>query len=384
MSRFRIILGLVIVLVIVAAVVASGIIPRVRVQKALRAETERAAEPVVTVFRPTRGNPAEEVVLPGNIQAFVDAPIFARTNGYLKRWTHDIGSHVKKSELLAEIDSPEVDQQLEQAKHDLATAQANLALAQITSKRYVDLFKTDSVAKQDVDNAVQSAAAQQATVKSAQANVDRLQQLVDFEKVYAPFDGVITARNTDIGQLINSGSAGGQARELFHIAAIDRLRVFVQVPQVYSHDTVPGMQADLALPELPGRRFPGKLVRTADAFDPNTRTLLVEVDVVNSTGLLFPGAYTEVHFKIRPRGTTLIIPSTSLIFRARGLRVPVIVNGNKVDLLPVTVGRDFGNTIEIVAGLPDNASVIANPPDSLVEGEIVRIVAAKETKEIED
>jgi len=384
MARIRTILGILVLLAIVAAVVASGIIPRVRAQKALRAETVRAAEPVVTVFHPTREAAAEEVVLPGNIQAFVDAPIFARTNGYLKKWYHDIGSRVQKGELLAEIESPEVDQQLQQALHDLATAQANLALAQTTAKRYVDLFKTDSVAKQEVDNAVQSAAAQTATVKSAQANVDRLQQMVDFEKLYAPFDGVVTARNTDIGQLIDSGSSGGATRELFHVAAIDRLRVFVQVPQIYSHDAVPGLQADLMLPELPGRRFPGRLVRTADSIDPSTRTLLVEVDVVNSTGLLFPGAYTEIHFKLRSKEPTLIIPSTSLVFRAQGLRVPVVVDQNKIDLLPVTAGRDFGNTIEILSGLSETAQVVANPPDSLVEGEIVRVVHGKTEKEVEE
>ncbi|MBV8069082.1 MAG: efflux RND transporter periplasmic adaptor subunit [Acidobacteriaceae bacterium] len=382
--RFRTILVVLVLLLAVAAVVASGILPRIRARRALRAETEREAEPVVNIFRPDREAPSEEVVLPANIQAFVDAPIFARTNGYLKRWYHDIGSRVKKGELLAEIESPEVDQQLQQAQHDLATAQANLALAQTTAQRYVDLLKTDSVAKQDVDNAVQSAAAQTATVKSAQANVARLQQMVDFEKLYAPFDGVVTARNTDIGQLIESGSAGGTPRELFHVAAIDRLRVFVQVPQVYSHDTLPGMQADLTLPELPGRRFPGKLVRTANAIDPNTRTLLVEVDVVNTTGLLMPGAYTEIHFKLRSKGTTLIIPSTSLMFRSDGLRVPVVVSGNKIQMLPVTVGRDFGNTIEVLAGLPDTAEVVANPPDALVEGELVRISRAAPAKEVQE
>ncbi len=231
---------------------------------------------------------------------------------------------------------------------------------------------------------MQSAAAQTATVKASQANVDRLQQMVDFERIYAPFDGVITARNTDIGQLIDSGSSGGAARELFHLSTIDKLRVFVQVPQVYSHDTTPGLEADLTLPELAGRRFPGRLVRTADAFDPTTRTLLVEVDVPNPTGLLFPGAYTEVHFNVRSKAPTLIIPTTSLIFRSQGLRVPVVGSGNKIALLTVAVGRDFGNTIEVLSGLPENATIVANPPDSLVEGEVVRIAAAKPAKEVEE
>jgi RND family efflux transporter MFP subunit len=376
-SRIRAIIILILALGGVALLVASGILPRLRARQALRKQTTISAEPAVTVVRPQRANPAEEVVLPGNIQAFIDAPIYARTSGYLKKWYFDIGSHVKQGQLLAEIESPEVDQQLQQARADLATNQADLRLAQITAERYVGLFKTDSVAKQDVDNAVQNAASKEAVVKSAQANVRRLEQLVSFEKVYAPFNGVVTARNTDIGQLIDSGSSGGPQRELFHVAAVDRLRVFVNVPQVYSHATKPGIKADLTLPEIPGRRFEGTLVRTADAIDPATRTLLVEVDIVNSTGLLFPGAYTEVHFKIKSNGSSLIIPSNSLVFRSEGLRVPVVLNGNRAALVPVVLGRDFGNTVEVLSGLADDALVIANPPDSLVDGDIVRVVRTK-------
>ncbi len=384
MSRVRLLIALLVVLVIAAAVVASGIIPRLRARQVLRQQTDISAEPSVTIVHPQRATPSEEVVLPGNIQAFIEAPIYARTNGYLKNWYFDIGAHVKQGQLLGEIESPEVDQQLQQAREDLSTAQANLKLSQITAARYVDLFKTDSVAKQDVDNTVQDAAAKSATVKSAQANVGRLEQLVSFEKIYAPFDGVVTARNTDIGQLIDSGSTAGAAHELFHIAAINKLRVFVNVPQVYSHAAIPGMKADLTLPELPGRRFQGTLARTADSLDPATRTLLVEVDVVNSTGLLFPGSYTEVHFKIKSNGSTLIIPSTSLVFRTEGLRVPVVLNGNRASLLPVILGRDFGNTVEVVSGLSDGNLVIADPPDSLVEGEIVRVVQPKSGKAVEE
>ena len=381
MSTKRRFLFVVVVLAITAAAVALaavGIVPRLRARQMLREQTNRAALPAVSLVKPVQGNPAEEVVLPGNIQAFIDAPIYARTNGYLRHWYFDIGSHVKKGQLLADIESPEVDRQLEQAKEDVRTEQANLELAQITSKRYLDLFKTDSVAKQDVDNAVQTAAARVATVKAAQANVQRLQQLVDFEKIYVPFDGVITARNTDIGQLIDSGSSGGPTRELFHIAAINKLRVFVQVPQAYSHVAAPGLTADLTLPEMPGRRFPGTLVRTARAIDPATRTLTVEVDVVNSTGLLFPGAYTEIHFKIRSAAPALVIPATSFIFRSQGAQVPVLDDSNRVHLLPVTLGKDFGSTVEVLSGLPANARVVANPPDSLVEGETVRIVEPKQ------
>jgi RND family efflux transporter MFP subunit len=362
-------------LLIIAGLVAlSGIVPRLNARKALADETNRTAAPVVTVISPAHAAPAEEVVLPGNMQAFVDAPIYARTSGYLKRWYFDIGAHVKAGQLMAEIESPEVDQQLAQAREQVNTAQANLQLAQITANRYTDLFKTDSVAKQDVDNAVQNAAAREADLKSAKANVARLEQMVGFEKVYVPFTGVVTARNTDIGQLIQSGSE--QNHELFHVASVDKLRVFVNVPQAYSHATKPGMQADLTLPELPGRRFTGTLVRTADSFDPATRTLLVELDVPNKDGQLFPGAYTEVHFKMKAQGDTLIIPATSLIFRAQGLRVPVVRDGKTV-MLPVTAGRDFGNTVEVLTGLTAEAQIIANPPDSLVEGEPVRVTSPK-------
>ncbi|MBV8709837.1 MAG: efflux RND transporter periplasmic adaptor subunit [Acidobacteriaceae bacterium] len=372
MSRFRVIAILITVLIIAVALVASGILPRLRERQTLRAQANTTAIPMVTVVHPKREAPAEEVVLPGNIQAFIDAPIYARTSGYLRRWYFDIGSRVKAGQLLAEIESPEVDQQLQQAREDLSTAEANLKLAEITAERYSALLKQDSIAKQDVDTAVQNAAARRSAVKSAQANVNRVQQMVAFEKIYAPFNGVITARNTDVGQLISSGSSSNANRELFHIAAINKLRVFVSVPQTYSHVTTPGLKADLTLPELPGQRFPGTLVRTSDAMDQNTRTLLVEVDVVNSTGLLFPGAYAQVHFKMKSQNSALIIPSASLIFRSEGLRVPV-VTGNRANLIPVTLGRDFGSTVEVLSGLNEDTAVIADPPDSLVSGQEVRI-----------
>lgn len=382
MKRLRTVVIVVVVLAVVALVVAAGIIPRLRQQHDLKHFTEISAEPAVTVTHPKIGNPAEEVILPGNIQAFIDTPIYARTSGYLKSWSFDIGAHVQKGQLLAVIESPEVDQQLQQAREDLNTAQANLKLAQITASRYVDLFKSDSVAKQDVDNAVQDAAAKSATVKSAQANVARLEQLVSFEKIYVPFDGVVTARNTDIGQLIQTGAEGGTgsntaSKELFHVAAIDRLRVFVDVPQEYSHDAKPGIQADLTLPELPGRRFPGKLVRTTNSMDPNTRTLTVEIDVVNSTGMLYPGAYAQAHFKVKSKQVSLIVPASSLLFRSEGLRLPTVINNNRISLAAVTLGRDFGDTVEVVSGINQDASIVENPPDSLVDGEIVRVVSRR-------
>src|SRR3954469_6229170 len=267
MSRLRLVFGLALVLAIAAALVASGIFPRLRARAALRTQTNFAAEPVVSVTHPKFQKSSQELVLPGNIQAFTDAPIYARTSGYLRKWYFDIGTHVKAGQLLADIESPEIDQQLAQAREEAATAEANLKLSQITAERYLDLLKTDSVAKQDVDNAVQNAAARATAVKSAQANVRRFEEMVAFEKVYAPFDGVVTARNTDTGQLITSGPAGSQNRELFHVAAVNRLRVFMNVPQAYSHETVPGLKANLTLPELPGRTFGGTLTRTADALD---------------------------------------------------------------------------------------------------------------------
>ena len=377
MRRLRILLGLLVVCAVAGALVVTGILPRIKAKTVLRQETSMAAEPAVTIVHPQRQAGAQELVLPGNIQAFMDAPIYARTSGYLKKWYFDIGSQVKAGQLLAEIESPEVDQQLQQAREELGTAQANLKLAQLTAERYTNLLKSDSVAKQDVDNAVQTAAARATAVRSAEANVKRLEQMVSFEKIYAPFDGILTARNTDVGQLIASGSAVGQNRELFHVASINRLRVFVNVPQTYSHATTPGLEADLTLPELPGRRFPGLLVRTADALDPTTRTLLVEVDVNNPTGLLMPNAYTEVHFNVKGAQSALTIPSASLLFRSEGVRLPIVKGENRAALVPVTLGRDFGATIEVLSGVDEQTAVIANPPDSLVDGETVRVIQAK-------
>ena len=378
--------ALVVAFILVAAAIViavQGILPRVRAREILARETSYRAAPAVTVVHPKLSAPGEEIVLPGSIQAFIDAPIYARTSGYLKSWNFDIGARVKQGQILAEIESPEVDQQLQQAREDLDTAQANLKLAQITASRYSTLFQTDSVAKQDVDNAVQDAAAKQAIVKSAQANVGRLEQMVGFEKVTAPFDGVVTVRNTDIGQLVEAGSSATAARELFHVAAITKLRVFINVPQVYSHEAVAGVKASLTLPEEPGKKFEGTVVRSADAFDPATRTLLVEVDVMNKGGQLLPGAYAEVHLKVNSKRPALLIPPTGLIFRAEGLRAAT-VTGNRAALLPVTLGRDFGTEVEVIDGLSANSLVIVNPPDSLINGELVRIVPPALSKQVEE
>jgi RND family efflux transporter MFP subunit len=365
-----------VVLLVVAVVVIAGVVPRFRARAALKTETRDLAIPTVAVIRPKLGAPRTEIVLPGNMQAFADSPIYARTNGYLKAWYHDIGSRVKQGELLAVIESPEVDQQLDQARADFSTAEANFALAHTTSERYQNLLKSGSVAKQDVDNAVGDFEAKKATVASAQANVKRLQELQSFEKVYAPFDGVITARNTDVGHLINSG-AGSPATELFHISSISKLRVYVNVPQQYSGSTRPGLPATITLQEFPGRRFKGTLVRTSDSIDDASRTLLVEVDVDNPTRELLPGAYAEVHFQLPNAAPALILPVSALIFRSQGMQAGVVENGHAV-LKNITIGRDFGNEVEVVAGLNPSNSVIVNPPDSLVSGELVRVVSSSE------
>jgi RND family efflux transporter MFP subunit len=373
-SRTRTVVIVVVLLVVVAVLVITGIVPRLRASRALAAETNALAAPTVLVVQPKPGAPSQEIVLPGSIQAFVDAPIFARTNGYLKRWYFDIGSHVKKGQLLADIESPEIDHELSQAQADLGTAQVNAHLSQITANRFSDLMKQDAVSQQDTDNAVNDLAARNTAVKSAQANVDRLSQLVAFEKVYAPFDGVVTARNTDIGQLIDSGAAGGQARSLFQMAAIDRLRVFINVPQIYSQAATPGLTGDLMFAEFPGRRFPGKLVRTSRSIDPVSRTLNVEVDVDNSKGELFPGAFAEVHLKLKDGlRPTLIVPVSALMFRREGLRIAIAKSDNTAELLPITLGRDFGDVAEVTTGLTGQERVITNPPDSIVDGERLNV-----------
>jgi RND family efflux transporter MFP subunit len=367
-----VLIAIIAALVLIAIVVA-GVVPRVRAKNELKKETDTLAIPEVAVIQPKRGSPAQEIILPGNIQAFIDAPIYARTNGYLKAWYFDIGAHVKQGQLLAVIETPEVDQQLLQARADLNTAQANLSLSQITYNRFEGLKNTDSVSTQDVDNAAGDYAAKKATVDSAQSNVNRLADLQSFEKIYAPFDGVVTARNTDVGQLIDSGSSGGVGRELFHVAAIRTLRVYINVPQQYSVAAKPGILADLTLAQFPARKFQGKLVRTANAIDLASRTLLVEVDVDNSTGELLPGAFTEVHLKIPTEIPSYILPVNTLIFRAQGLQVATVGNDNRAKLITIVLGRDFGATVEVVSGLTDADKIIVSPPDSLVDGEQVQI-----------
>jgi len=357
--------------VVVAYVIWSGIASRVQAGNALATATNEMAVPTVSVITPTTVPGAEEIALPGNMQAFIDTPVWARSSGYLKAWYVDIGSRVKQGQLLAEIDAPEVDQQLRQANAQLETAEANLKLSHVTADRYTDLFKTDSVAKQDVDNAVQGEAARKADVSSAQANVSRLEQLVAYEKVEAPFSGIITARNIDVGALVNQG-ANTPGKELFHVASIDTLRTYVSVPEMYSQAAKPGVQAYLTLSEFPARRFHGEVVRNANSIDQSSRTLLVEVDVKNPTGELLPGSYVSVHLKLSSKIPAVTVPSNALLFRSEGLRVARVTNG-KAELVPVIMGRDFGDSVELVAGIRRDDRVVVNPSDSIVDGQRVEI-----------
>jgi RND family efflux transporter MFP subunit len=358
----------------VVIVVVFGIHSRVAAETRLQQATVRAAVPSVNVMHPQLGDRAQELVLPGNTQAFIDSPIYARTNGYLKRWYVDIGARVNKGQLLAEIETPELDQQLEQARGDLGTAEANLNLSQITAARDEDLLKTHSVSTQERDNAVNGSAANKATVQSNQANVARLEQLQSYEKVYAPFDGIITARETDIGALIDAGA--NAPKELFHIASITKLRIYVAVPEVYSVAAQSGAPAELTFDEYPGETFHGSLVRNSDAIDPASRTLLVEVDVENAGGRLKPGAYVQVHLKM-PEGTrSLVVPANALLFRREGLQVGVVRDG-KAELVRVRPGHDYGDSMEIVSGLEATDDVILSPSDSLTSGTPVQISGSK-------
>jgi len=357
--------------VAVGGAIFARFIDRVDAEEKLARTTSEAAVPSVAVIHPQAGAPNQEIVLPGYAQAFTDTPVYARTNGYLKAWRFDIGAHVSKGDLLAEIDTPEVDQQLRQARADLATAQANLQLAAITAKRNEELLKTRSVSTQDRDNADGTLAADKAIVQSNEGNVARLEQLQSYEKVYAPFEGIITARNTDIGALIDAG-ATSPSKELFHLAAIDTLRVYVAVPEPYSSAVQPGATASLTLDEFPGESFHGRLVRNANAIDLSSRTLLVEVDVDNPAGRLLPGAYTSVHLSLPSAVQSVTAPANTLLFRKEGLRTAVVRNGH-AQLVPVTIGRDYGEKVEILSGLQPTDEVIVDPSDSLISGTVVRI-----------
>ena len=398
---------LLVVMLAATVVVFSGIRTRVKTAAAVKQQTLDLSVPVVSVIHPKRGALRDEVVLPGNIQAYIDSPIYARASGYLKTWYADIGARVKAGQLLAEIEAPEIDQQvrqakatvqqaeasLEQARANLAQGKTNLELARVTADRWKNLIAKGAVSKQENDQyqaqyqaqlanvqALEKAiAAAQSNVSSDEANVSRLQEMQGFEQVKAPFEGVITARNTDVGALINAGNSG-PAQELFHMAATARLRVYVEVPQVYSRSAVPGVTADLTLAEFPGRHFSGKLVRTAQSIDASTRTLLTEIAVDNASGVLLPGAYAQVHLKLDSVTPSLVLPVNALLFRSEGLRVGVVRDGDKAELLAVTLGNDYGTEVEVVSGLSEADSVIVNPPDSLLSGATVRVAATEPPK----
>lgn len=373
----RALLGVVVVLAVFLVLGIAGVARRHHDNAVLAERTEQQAPPTVGVAPARAGAPTDNFTLPGNVTAFTDSPIYARTDGYLLHWYYDIGAHVKKGALLAEIATPELDQQLRQAESDLATAQANANNAAIQAKRYTDLVKSQAVSQQDTDAFVNQAAATSAAVHSAQANVQRLKELQSFEKVYAPFDGVVTARNVDTGQLINQGAG----TELFHMQALGTLRVYTNVPQMYSQSVKRGEKVALTFPEYPGKAFWGTLVRTADAIDPASRTLLVEIDVNNSAGQLMPGSLAQVHFKVPPVAATFVVPTTALIFRRQGMRVGIVgkdKNGNDVArLVPVIIGEDDGATVQIVSGLTADDRIIQDPPDSLIDGERVTIVQSQ-------
>jgi RND family efflux transporter MFP subunit len=366
-KKSRLFLFLILFVIVLVVIGALTLLQRRSQYKALANETEKLAVPTVAVIHPTIEPSQEDLVLPSTLQAYVESPIYARTTGYLKKWYHDIGTRVRQGELLADIDAPEVDQQLSQARADLGTSQANENLSRITARRFEELIKTDGVSKQEVDNAAGDYAAKRANVQSAEANVRRLEELESFKHIYAPFSGVITRRNIDIGNLINAGNTG-TAQELFFLAQTDPIRAYVSVPEVYAHAIRAGLGAYLGLAQYPGQKFDGKVVRTADAIDQASRTLNTEVDVPNKSGQLLPGGYAQVHLLVKVTGERLQVPVNALLFRSEGLRAVVIDENHKTHLRPLTIGRDYGTSLEVLQGLSANDWIVLNPADSLEEG----------------
>jgi RND family efflux transporter MFP subunit len=369
-SRVFTILFLVVIVLVVLG--AFTLFQRRSQYQALAKETETLAIPTVAVIHAGVESAQEDLVLPGAMQAYVESPIYARTNGYLKKWYHDIGSRVRQGDLLADIDTPEVDQQLSQARADLNTSQANANLSKITATRYQELIKTDGVSKQEVDNAIGDLEAKLANVKSAEANVRRLEDLESFKHVYAPFSGVITRRNVDTGTLINAGN-GGVSEQLFVLAQTDPLRVYASVPEAYAPTIRAGLGAFLELTQYPGQKFEGKVVRTAESIDPGTRTLLTEVDVPNHNGALLPGGYAQAHLQVKVIGVRLAVPVNALLFRSEGLRAVVVDANHRAHLRAITVGRDYGTTLEVLQGLDANDWIVLNPADAIDDGQEVRV-----------
>ncbi len=366
-------IGLVVLVLIAGAVIT--MLMRMRSTHVLARETERESVPTVAVIHPTSENPDEDLVLPGTLQAFEESPIYARTNGYLLRWYKDIGSRITQGELLADIDTPEVDQELMQARAGRQQIVAQMDLAKINSDRYLSLRKTDSVSQQEADQQASGYQQAKANLDAADANVRRLEELESFKHVYAPFSGVLTKRNVDPGALINSGGTG---KEMFDMARVDPLRVYVSVPQSYAPAIKNGMEAWVTLQELPGKKFKGTVARTAESIDPTTRTLLTEVDVPNKDGHLLPGSFGEVHFKPGMTAPRVVLPVNTMLFRQEGPRVAVVGSDNKVHLRPIIIGRDYGSTLEILGGVEVGDQVVVNPADSLEEGQQVNIAPKQE------
>jgi RND family efflux transporter MFP subunit len=371
-------LGFVFAVVLLVAI-GYGLYLRSVSEKSLSHATQEAAVLSVSVVHPTAGSEADDLALPGNVQAFTETPIYSRTNGYLRKWYFDIGSRVHRGQLLAEIETPEIDQQLNQSRAELERIQANEQLAGVTSTRWQALLAKHAVSQQEADQAKSNFIAAQAAVDASKANVRRLEQLQNYERIVAPFDGIITARNTDIGDLIDAGSGSSSPRELFHLAAIGKLRVYVAVPEVDSDSIHDGDKATLTEDSNPGLKIPGAVVRNANAIDQATRTLNVEVDVDNAKGILRPGAYVFVHFHLPTNGNTFTVPSNTLLFRSEGLRVGA-VQGDHVQLVPVTIGHDFGSSVEVTSGLAAKDQVIVDPPDSLTSGTEVHPQLAKNAR----
>ena len=369
-NKAGLLVGIVIAVLLIAGAITIG--GKFSERKALAAETERLAIPSVSVTHPTQEQSHEELVLPATVQAYKESPIYARTNGYVLRWYKDIGSKVNKGDLLADIDTPEVDQELMQSRATRQQIQAQLGLAKISAERWENLRKSDSVSQQELDQQVSGYQQAQANLAAADANVRRLEQMESFKHVYAPFSGVLTKRNIDVGALINAGN-GGSNRELFDVAQIDPLRVYVNVPQTYSPAIKIGMQAYLEQDEYVGQKFEGKVVRTADAIDPATRTLLTEIDVPNPAGKILSGAYAQAHFAAKVDAPRLSVPINTLLFRAEGPRAAVVGQDGKVKLTPVTIGRDYGSSVEILSGLQAGDQIIVNPADSLEDGQKVKV-----------
>ena len=367
--------------ILIAIVTFWGIHARSVSGAALAKQTRAAAIPSVDVVHPSLGVASYEVVLPASVQGFIDSPVYARTSGYLLHWYADIGTHVKKGQLLADIQTPELDQQVQQAQSDLATAQANFQMAQITADRWQKLLVKNAVSKQESDQYSSDLNAKRAVLSAQEANVRRLQQLQGFEKIYAPFEGVITARNTDIGDLIQAGE-NTTPQELFHLSSVDRLRVFVPVPEIYQSDLHSVRQVRLSTDAYPNERFTGTIARSSNAIDPLSRTLRVEVDIDNPKTLLLPGAYVFVHLPLPAASQAPTIPSNALLFRREGLRVGVVRDG-RVQLVPISIGQDYGDTVEVTAGLSPEDQVVLNPPDSLVSGTRVEINKNTQTGSVE-